>query len=344
MTTEHEHGQPTRMLFLGEESLADGFRLIGFETHPNPTPEEVDRVFRDLSRGRDKAFVVVDDRVMRRGHPEPKRVRREGGRIVVIAVPPLKRTRPMLASEVGGPPGRPVRGRRTSPHPVAPCQACTGVIVNQVQELERAILARAERLASEFRERASRSRDSILREAAERLRLREAARGGHRQAPWRNAPSASRSRPANCKMQSQLDRVRWNLVQDVERRLARADAGLHDGRGRLRAWLRSTDRRRPPAQIEARASGRQANARDHQRLCARWDSIDRAPARRARRDPGRRPHRHPGRRAWSRSADGRIRVDHTFEGRLDRLRPRIQQVILERLLPGGFDTGNLFTG
>jgi V/A-type H+-transporting ATPase subunit E len=44
------------------------------------------------------------------------------------------------------------------------------------------------------------------------------------------------------------------------------------------------------------------------------------------------------------SEDGRIRVDNTFEGRLERLRARIQQAILERLLPGGLDTGNLFGG
>ena len=99
MDTEHETGRPTRMLFLGEESLADGFRLIGFETHPNPTPEEADRVIRDLSRTREKAFVVVDDGVMAADIPSLKRVRREGGRIVVIAVPPLSApTR--LASEV----------------------------------------------------------------------------------------------------------------------------------------------------------------------------------------------------------------------------------------------------
>jgi vacuolar-type H+-ATPase subunit F/Vma7 len=99
MDTEHETARPTRMLFLGEESLADGFRLIGFETHPNPTPEEADQVIRDLSRAREKAFVVVDDRIMAAEIPSLKRARREGGRIVVIAVPPLSApTR--LASEV----------------------------------------------------------------------------------------------------------------------------------------------------------------------------------------------------------------------------------------------------
>jgi len=44
------------------------------------------------------------------------------------------------------------------------------------------------------------------------------------------------------------------------------------------------------------------------------------------------------------SSDGRIRVDNTLEGRLARLRLRIQQAILERLLPGGLETGALFGG
>jgi V/A-type H+-transporting ATPase subunit E len=86
-----------------------------------------------------------------------------------------------------------------------------------------------------------------------------------------------------------------------------------------------------------------ANAADGKRLAARWESILAAA---------------PPNCALSldedaietlggvlvQSGDGRIRVDHTFDGRMDRLRPRIQQVILERLLPSGFDTGNLFSG
>jgi vacuolar-type H+-ATPase subunit F/Vma7 len=79
----------TRMLFLGADSLADGFRLIGFETHANPSAADVDQVFRSLRKSRDRAFVVVDDGVMRSGAANLARVRREGGRIVVVSVPPL---------------------------------------------------------------------------------------------------------------------------------------------------------------------------------------------------------------------------------------------------------------
>jgi vacuolar-type H+-ATPase subunit F/Vma7 len=99
MTTEHEAARPTRMLFLGDASLADGFRLIGFETLPDATPEAADQVIHDLARNREKAFVILDDRIMRADCPHLRQVRREGGRIVVVAVPPLSAPT-VLASEV----------------------------------------------------------------------------------------------------------------------------------------------------------------------------------------------------------------------------------------------------
>lgn len=99
MSSEHDQDRPTRMLFLGDESLADGFRLIGFETHPSPAPDEIDRVLRDLSRSRERAFVVVDDQVMDADILQLQRVRREGGRIVVVSVP-LLNAPPVLSSEV----------------------------------------------------------------------------------------------------------------------------------------------------------------------------------------------------------------------------------------------------
>jgi vacuolar-type H+-ATPase subunit F/Vma7 len=77
------------MLFLGSDSLADGFRLIGFETYPSPSTDDVNRIFRDLQRTREKAFVIVDDAIMRAGATNLQRVRDEGGRIVVVSVPDL---------------------------------------------------------------------------------------------------------------------------------------------------------------------------------------------------------------------------------------------------------------
>jgi vacuolar-type H+-ATPase subunit F/Vma7 len=87
------------MLFLGDDRLADGFRLIGFETFPNPTPAQADDVFRGLSRNREKAFVIVDDQIMRSDIAGLEQVRREGGRIIVVSIPQLSEP-PRLISGV----------------------------------------------------------------------------------------------------------------------------------------------------------------------------------------------------------------------------------------------------
>lgn len=213
--------------------------------------------------------------------------------------------------------------------------------MNQVQELERAILARAERLANEYRERANRSRDSILREAAERLRLREAREEGIARTlaerTFRQQVQAS-----ELKMQTKLDLVRWNLVQDVERALAGRMKTFSEDPTRYEVWL-ETLIGRAADQIEDARLVVWANARDLKRLAERWEAIGASlPAAKTAR-LGDTPIETLG-GVLITSHDRRIRIDHTFEGRLERLRPKVQQVILERLLPSGLDTGNLFTG
>lgn len=91
--------RPSRLLFLGEDSLCDGFRLIGFETLSNPSDQEVETLLAHLIREREQAFVIVDQRLMQANIPSLRHIRREGGRILLIAVPPL-RTPDDLASEV----------------------------------------------------------------------------------------------------------------------------------------------------------------------------------------------------------------------------------------------------
>ena len=213
--------------------------------------------------------------------------------------------------------------------------------MNQVQELEQAILARAGRLAAELGERGNRSRDSILREAAERLRLREAREESIAKSLGERT-FRQRVQASELKMQTNLDRLRWDLVQDVERRLAdRMRAFMHDEPA-YGAWLQALIAN-AAAQIERECVIVSANPRDHQRLFARWDSVaqDLPKGRSAALADS--PIETLG-GVLVTSEDGRIRVDNRFEGRLARLRPRIQQTILERLLPNGFDTGNLFTG
>jgi vacuolar-type H+-ATPase subunit F/Vma7 len=79
-----------RLLFFGEQALTEGFGLIGFETFPDATAEELDRVLTELVQTRSTALVLLDHRTARLDSRVLPRVRREGGRILVTEVPALR--------------------------------------------------------------------------------------------------------------------------------------------------------------------------------------------------------------------------------------------------------------
>ncbi|MGB0721786.1 MAG: V-type ATP synthase subunit F [Gammaproteobacteria bacterium] len=81
---------PTRLIFMGEEALADGFALVGFETHPDPTPRQLDELLAGLIRNRERAFLVLDTAVGASDSTLLDQVCSEGGRIVVSQVPSLR--------------------------------------------------------------------------------------------------------------------------------------------------------------------------------------------------------------------------------------------------------------
>jgi len=213
--------------------------------------------------------------------------------------------------------------------------------VNQVLELERAILARAEQLAAQFAEQAQRTRDSILREASERLRQREQREEAIARA-FGDRHYRQKVQAAELKLQSNLDRVRWNLVRRVEDRLAErmqsfASTDAVGYLDYLRQLVVQAAQQLPGTSLLVRA-----NAGDSDLLQAHWATIEAAaPAKSLQLDTinldslgG----------VLVLSEDRKVRVDNTFEGRMSRLRAQLQQVILERLLPASQESGNLFTG
>nr|WP_242469396.1 V-type ATP synthase subunit E family protein [Rhabdochromatium marinum] len=207
--------------------------------------------------------------------------------------------------------------------------------------MEQAILARAERLAQEYRERGQRSRDAILREAASKLRLREEREDSIAKALGERT-FRQRVQAQEIKMQSDLDRTRWNLVRNVEARLTEKMLAHTENEP---AYLETLSGfiRAAAEEIEHHELRVHANARDLKRLQSHWERIlavvpDQVQLKLAE-DP---INTLAG--VLISSADERIRVDNTFEGRLARLGTRVQQTILERLLPSGFDTGNIFGG
>jgi vacuolar-type H+-ATPase subunit F/Vma7 len=81
--------EQTRQLFLGDASLATGFRLAGFEVYPGADAAQLDQVLERLVAARTPAFVVIDRALAQSDSRRLEEVRREGGRILLTQVPPL---------------------------------------------------------------------------------------------------------------------------------------------------------------------------------------------------------------------------------------------------------------
>lgn len=79
-----------RLVALVGRPLAEGFGLLGFETVPDAGAADVEQVLGDMVRARETALVVLDQALARGEGPVLARVRREGGHIVVVEVPPLE--------------------------------------------------------------------------------------------------------------------------------------------------------------------------------------------------------------------------------------------------------------
>ncbi len=209
--------------------------------------------------------------------------------------------------------------------------------MNQVEELESAILKRAERLASEYLERAARSRDRIISEAAAQLHLRE-EREVLIAKSLAERTFRRRVQSSELKLHAHMDHLRWNLVRAVEQRLEeRMRAFVTDDQTYfkvLSGYLAQGARAIGQPELVAAL-----NTHDHQRLAQRWDAFA------AEAVPGTTISLadHPIETVGGvlvTSTDGRIRLDNTFEGRRERLRPRLHQIIVERLIPATVDMAN----
>lgn len=201
---------------------------------------------------------------------------------------------------------------------------------NQLHALERAIMTRAEELAQEVHDKASRQRDTILRDVAQRLHLAEEREvliaKAEAERHFRRVTQAS-----ELKMQARLDQLRWELVQVVQGRLGQRMRALCADRDGYRAWLvamvRDAAGLLPPGELTA-----EVNSDDLEWLRAEWPALvsEAAPARRI--TLSEKP-------TWGsggvklRTQDNRAQVDNRFEGRLARLEAEIQRVILQQLLP-----------
>jgi V/A-type H+/Na+-transporting ATPase subunit E len=202
---------------------------------------------------------------------------------------------------------------------------------DQVTGLESALIDRANKLAEEYLANGRQDHERLMTEAKQRLHLEEE----HETAAAKTLADRiyqQRVQAAELDLRAELDRLRLELVTAVlsllPARLAELAADDKRYLPLLRGWLRDG-----VAAIEQDSVTVQLNAHDLQRVRGDWDAIAREAA--------------PGKRLTLSaepipcsggvlviSADGRIRVDNTFEGREERMSEGLQNLIAEQLAPG----------
>ncbi len=210
--------------------------------------------------------------------------------------------------------------------------------MDKVTELEQAILKRAQQLAHEYQRRAERSRLNILREASERLQLRE-----QREVLVAKA-SADRTyrrmvQANTLKLHAQLDHSRWNLIRSVMARMPEQIEELVSDRARYLPVLIALIAvgAREMGQVDIIAA---LNQYDHERFAADWESIAAQTSAGARMSLADKTIECSG-GVLLHTADNRIRLDNTFEGRQRRLQHKLYRIIQERLLPEGLNNLNM---
>ncbi|TNF91819.1 MAG: V-type ATP synthase subunit E [Gammaproteobacteria bacterium] len=209
-----------------------------------------------------------------------------------------------------------------------------------IGDLERAILERANTLADEYLERAERSRDSILREANERLRLRE-----DREVQVGKFLSERdymrKVQASELKFQRKLDTLSWSLVQEIFARLKHRlkDFAAQEGEEYLQLLgelLAEGCNSIGEAEVVAHM-----NSADHHRLADQWDSFS------ARYVPNYKVILHDvpmdtigG--VMVRTKDDRVMVNNSFEGRMDRMQNELNEVVMERLFTSAEQLGHIY--
>ncbi|MET0068651.1 MAG: V-type ATP synthase subunit E family protein [Candidatus Thiodiazotropha sp.] len=202
--------------------------------------------------------------------------------------------------------------------------------MNQVEALEKAILERAELMANECHSRAEAGRKNILREASERLHLREEketllAKSLADRAYLRKVQADE------LKLHSKMDHMRWNLVQVVVDRLQQRMQALTRDEETYFELLQAL-LRQAADQIDEDPVLVSVNTEDLRRLKPKWETLT------AKLVPGKRfelldESIETVGGCLITTADQRIQIDHTFEGRLERLQRKVHQALVERLLP-----------
>lgn len=79
----------TRLIMMGDAALCAGFDLIGFETWPDATEEELEEVLASLRENGEAAMVFLEPRLARCDCEALRQLQHQGGQVVITEIPPL---------------------------------------------------------------------------------------------------------------------------------------------------------------------------------------------------------------------------------------------------------------
>ena len=213
---------------------------------------------------------------------------------------------------------------------------------DQVRALQRAILQRARELSAEHVSHGELTRAKIIADARDKIKLMEekellAARV-HADREYQREVQASELR-----IQAELDRNRWGLVQALMERLSKQLIALRDDEAEYERIFKSLLCRGAEAIGQAKLIA-SINNDDRRRFQDQWAAIvaDGCAA-------GIEVKLSPesidcGGGVRLINAQGDIMIDNTFEGIIQRRRADLQRLIFERLFTGATTRGTVFDG
>jgi V/A-type H+-transporting ATPase subunit E len=209
--------------------------------------------------------------------------------------------------------------------------------VDDVSGLEIALMERARKLSEEHLVNGRQARDLILVETRQRLRLEEERETVAAKAQGERV-YRQRVQAVELDLRARLDRLRWQLANDVLAKLRERLSALVEDEPKYLSVIVSYLRECAQA-IERDELIVHCNARDLQRLQRVWAQLAENVA--------------PNKRLTLSqdavnsiggvvvvSADQNIRFDNTFEGRMERLADSLQGSIAERLTPQSGEVAN----
>jgi len=211
----------------------------------------------------------------------------------------------------------------------------------ETDNLEKALLERANKLAAEYLQRAEQQRDDIHREMHEKLHLNEEREVLTAKAMGERTYQ-QRVQATELQLQARLDHLRWQLVQQILDELLQALQKLAKDEKQYLPILKRLLQDAANA-IPADSLVIELNQRDQQRWQKKWQklvsewlpditvSLAEQPCDCS---GGVRVH----------DSENRIRVDNSFEGRINMFRDQLEQTIMEQLFSKTMTTGELLHG